>query len=92
MSLITDIKTALRNDEFDVCQDRRFEYSARNNVMVTEMKKGYAWNKHSPFEFLVGRLRLERRTNGLKVRCSTNWANGPEEAQNDTLFEINDNP
>jgi hypothetical protein len=42
VSLITDIKTALRNDEFDVCQDRRFEYSARNNVMVTEMKKGYA--------------------------------------------------
>ena len=26
---------------------------------------------------MVGRPRLERGTNGLKVRCSTNWANDP---------------
>ena len=27
---------------------------------------------------MVDRPRLERGTNGLKVRCSTNWANDPE--------------
>ena len=28
---------------------------------------------------MVGRPRFERGTNGLKVRCSTSWANDPEQ-------------
>ena len=34
---------------------------------------------------MVGRPRFERGTNGLKVRCSTSWANDPEQGVRKSL-------
>ncbi len=38
---------------------------------------------------MVDRPRLERGTNGLKVHCSTNWANDPKLLrQSKTIFNV----
>ena len=34
-------------------------------------------DRYTPHELLVGRARFELATNGLKVRCSTDWATVP---------------
>ena len=46
------------------------QYDPQNSAVMTGNLKDF-------LEGMVGRPRFERGTNGLKVRCSTDWANDP---------------
>ena len=61
-------------------QDERYAdaIGMASHLLGNEMQKSPS--RKTGFFVLVGRERFERSTNGLKVRCSTGWANDPVRA------------